>query len=89
MFIVLGIILQYVLKYFVPEVLDFSDRLELLGIIGLIMIVLEALELELKCEKRVPNLKTMAVALLGLLGSAYAAAFILNYFIPGMSMQSE
>ncbi len=89
MLIVLGIILQYVLKYFVPEALDFSGGLELLGIIGLIMIVLEAaLELELKREKLVPILKSMAVALLGLLGSAYAAALILNYFIPEMSMQS-
>jgi len=89
MLIVLGIILQYILKYFVPEALDFSGGLELLGIIGLIMIVLEAaLELELKREKLVPILKSMAVALLGLLGSAYAAALILNYFIPNMSMQS-
>ncbi|MGK0495262.1 MAG: NhaP-type Na+/H+ or K+/H+ antiporter [Maribacter sp.] len=89
MLIVLGIILQYALKYFVPEALDFSGGLELLGIIGLIMIVLEAaLELELKREKLVPILKSMAVALLGLLGSAYAAALILNHFIPDMSMQS-
>ncbi len=89
MLIVLGIILQYVLKYFVPEALDFSGGLELLGIIGLIMIVLEAaLELELKREKLVPILKSMAVALLGLLGSAYAAALILYQFIPDMSMQS-
>lgn len=89
MLIVLGIILQYALKYFVPEALDFSGGLELLGIIGLIMIVLEAaLELELKREKLVPILKSMAVALLGLLGSAYAAALILHQFIPDMSMQS-
>ncbi len=89
MLIVLGIILQYVLKYFVPEVLDFCGRQEPLGSIGLIMIALEvALELELKREKLVPILKTMAVALLGLLGSAYVASLILNYFIPGMRIQS-
>lgn len=89
MLIVLGIILQYILKYFVPEALDFSGGLELLGIIGLIMIVLEAaLELELKRDKLLPILKSMAVALLGLLGSAYAAAMILHQFIPEMSMQS-
>ncbi len=89
MLIVLGIILQYVLRYFVPEALDFSGGLELLGIVGLIMIVLEAaLELELKRDKLLPILKSMAVALLGLLGSAYAAALILHQFIPDMSMQS-
>lgn len=89
MLIVLGIILQYVLKYFVPEALDFSGGLELLGIVGLIMIVLEAaLELELKREKLVPILKSMAIALLGLLASAYVAALILFQFIPEMTMQS-
>lgn len=89
MLIVLGIMLQYALKYFVPEVLDFSGGLELLGIVGLIMIVLEAaLELELKREKLVPILKSMAIALLGLLGSAYVAALILFQFIPEMTMQS-
>jgi len=89
MLIVLGIILQYVLKYFVPETLDFSNGLELLGIVGLIMIVLEAaLELELKREKLIPILKSMAIALLGLVGSAWVAALILFQFIPEMSMQS-
>ncbi|UWX55485.1 cation:proton antiporter [Maribacter litopenaei] len=52
------------------------------------MIVLEAsLELELKREKLVPILKSMAIALIGLVGSAYAAALILHQFIPGMDMQ--
>lgn len=89
MLIVLGIILQYVLKYFVPEELDFSGGLEILGIVGLIMIVLEAaLELELKREKLIPILKSMAIALIGLIGSAWAAALILHQFIPDMSMQS-
>ncbi|MFS4455905.1 cation:proton antiporter [Maribacter sp. 2304DJ31-5] len=89
MLIVLGLILQYVLKYLVPETPNFSGGLEILGIIGLIMIVLEAaLELELKREKLVPILKSMAIALIGLVGSAYVAALILYQFTPGMSMQS-
>ncbi|MFX0555487.1 cation:proton antiporter [Maribacter sp. CXY002] len=89
MLIVLGIILQYVLKYFVPEELDFSGGLEILGIVGLIMIVLEAaLELELKREKLIPILKSMSIALLGLIGSAWAAALILYQFVPNMPMQS-
>ena len=89
MLIILGIILQYALQYFVPEAMDFSGGLELLGIIGLIMIVLEAaLELELKREKLWPILKSMAIALIGLVASAYVAALILFQFIPDMSMQS-
>ena len=87
--IVLGVVLQFVLKYMTSEEIDFFPALELLGIIGLIMIVLEAaLELELKREKLVPILKSMAIALVGLVGSAWVAAVILNQFVEGMSMQS-
>ncbi len=89
MLIVLGIILQFVLRYFVPEKLDLSGGLEILGIVGLIMIVLEAaLELELKREKLVPILKSTAIALIGLVGSAWVAALILHQFVPGMNMQA-
>ncbi|NJB70972.1 NhaP-type Na+/H+ or K+/H+ antiporter [Saonia flava] len=89
MLIVLGVILQYVLKYFVPTMPDLDGTLEVLGIVGLIMIVLEAaLELELKREKLVPILKSMAIALLGLVASAWIAALILYQFIPNMTMQS-
>jgi NhaP-type Na+/H+ or K+/H+ antiporter len=87
--ILLGFILQFVLKTFTSEEVDFFPALEVLGIIGLIMIVLEAaLELELKKEKLVPILKSMAIALTGLIGSAWVAALILHQFIPDMSMQS-
>lgn len=89
MLIVLGIILQYALKLFIPDALDLSGGLEILGIVGLIMIVLEAaLELELKREKLWPIVKSMAIAIIGLLGSAYLAALILYQFIPDMTMQS-
>jgi NhaP-type Na+/H+ or K+/H+ antiporter len=52
MLIGLGVLIQYGLKLMkVPEI-DFFPILEVIGIIGLIMIVLEAaLELELKKEK--------------------------------------
>lgn len=89
MLIVLGVILQYALKYFLPTMPNFDASLEILGIIGLIMIVLEAaLELELKREKLVPILKSMAIALIGLVASAWVAALILHQFIPDMTMQS-
>ncbi len=59
---------------------DFLSTLEVLGIVGLIMIVLEAaLDLELSKEK-VPIIgKSLSVALLGLLGSTAAAAAVLHY----------
>jgi len=89
MLIALGLGLQYVLKYFTSESVDFFPILEVLGIVGLIMIVLEAaLELELKREKLFPILKSLAIALIGLMASAWAAASILYYYIPEMTMQS-
>lgn len=89
MLIVLGVILQYVLKAFSTEELNFLPVLEILGIVGLIMIVLEAaLELELKQEKLIPILKSMTIALVGLIASAWVAAIILHQLVPDMSMQS-
>ncbi len=89
MLIALGLGLQYVLRYFTSESVNFFPILEILGIVGLIMIVLEAaLELELKREKLFPILKSMAIALLGLMASTWAAASILYYYIPEMTMQS-
>jgi len=89
MLILLGIILQYVIRYFVTVPLNFFPLLEVLGIVGLIMIVLEAaLELELKREKLWPILKSMAIALIGLLGSAYVATLILFQFVEGMTMHT-
>lgn len=89
MLIALGVILQYVIGMFVDEELDFFPILEVLGIIGLIMIVLEAaMELKLKKEKLWPILKSLAIAALGLIASTYVAVLILYQFIPDMTMQS-
>lgn len=88
MLIVLGVGINYALSYF-TAIPNFFPVLEILGIIGLIMIVLEAsLELELKKEKLVPILKSLAIALIGLVASAWVASLILMNFIPDMTMQS-
>ncbi|WP_103068302.1 cation:proton antiporter domain-containing protein [Aquimarina sediminis] len=87
--IVLGIIFQYVLKAFGGDSIDFFPMLEVLGIVGLIMIVLEAaLELELKRDKLMPILKSLAIALIGLVASTFIAAVILKALVKGMTMQS-
>ncbi|TMM58291.1 sodium:proton exchanger [Maribacter algarum] len=93
MLIVLGVLINIGLGFFIHGDVNFGDSLggtlEILGTVGLIMIVLEAaLELELKKEKTIPILKSMAIALIGLVGSAWVAALILFYFIDGMTMQS-
>lgn len=82
MLILLGIILKFGLDAFGLGQLNFFPILEVLGIVGLIMIVLEAaLELELKKEKLIPITKALLVALIGLLGSMWLAAIILQMFI--------
>lgn len=89
MLILLGILIKIGLDIFAPRTPDFEGSLEILGTVGLIMIVLEAaLELELKKEKLIPILKSMAIALIGLVGSAWVAALILYQLVEGMTMQS-
>ncbi|AUC77116.1 cation:proton antiporter [Olleya sp. Bg11-27] len=89
MLIIFGVGLQYLLKYLNVDNINFLPILEVLGIVGLIMIVLEAaLELELKKEKLIPILKSMGIAIIGLIASAWVAALILYQFIPEMTMQS-
>lgn len=87
MLIILGIVLQYVALAFVDQLPDLFPVLEVLGIIGLIMIVLEAaLELELRKDKIWILLKSLAIALIGLGLSAWVAAWILYSLVPDMSM---
>lgn len=89
MLILLGIGLKFGLDYMGVDEINFFPILEVLGIVGLIMIVLEAaLELELKKEKYIPIAKAMGIALIGLLLSAWVAALILHQFIPGMTMKA-
>ncbi|NND52122.1 MAG: hypothetical protein HKN54_06935 [Flavobacteriaceae bacterium] len=84
--IALGVGLQYLLKYFDIPTPDFFSVLEVLGILGLIMIVLEAaLDLKLKRDKIGTIISSLFIAVLGLGVSFLAAGFILYYMIPGMS----
>ena len=86
MLIALGVGIQYLLKYFGYVDLDFFPILQVLGIVGLIMIVLEAaLELELKRDKVGLILKSLIIALFGLVGSVAAAGLILYYLVPEMT----
>lgn len=83
--ILLGIVIKLGLNFFEMRSFDFFPILEILGIVGLIMIVLEAaLELKLEREKIVPILKALGIALAGLLISTWVTAEVLQYFIEGM-----
>ena len=81
--ILLGIGFQFLLQALAMGISPrIMDLLELLGIVGLIMIVLEAaLDLKLTKDKRALIVKAFAVALLALAGSSVAIAYIIRYFL--------
>lgn len=83
MLIGLGILLKQGMKFIDLTAGDSLFKiLELLGIVGLIMIVLEAaLDLRLTKEKWPTIWKSFSVALLSLIISSGAIAYILNFFI--------
>ena len=82
MLIGLGIVIHYGLLFSGEQSLDLARPLEVLGVIGLILIVLEAaLDLRLQKEKIGLIIKSFLVALLGLGGTAYLAAISLGYFL--------
>lgn len=88
MLIVLGVVLKISFADKVAGI-DFSYLLELLGIVGLIMIVLEAaLELKLSRDQLIPIAKSMLIAAAGLMLSAWICAEILMYFVDGMTTTS-
>lgn len=83
--IILGVGLKLALDFFEIGSIDFFPYLEVLGIVGLIMIVLEAaLELKLEKDKIIPITKALVIALVCLMLSTWVTAEILAYFIDGM-----
>lgn len=81
--ILTGIGIKFGLDYLGKGAIDLFPILEVLGIIGLIMIVLEAaLELELRRDKLPVILKSLAVAAIALLGSVAAITYALQQLLP-------
>lgn len=77
MLLTLGVILRYVLIATAGRVIDFKLLLELLGIVGLIMIVLEAsLDLKLSKEKMPILLKAFGVSFISLFLTTFFISFI-------------
>lgn len=80
--IVLGIIINQVDQSFNFINKDLMPLLEILGIVGLIMIVLEAaLDLKLEKEKWPILWRSFVVALLGLVASSFAIGAVLDLFL--------
>ena len=82
MLIGLGISINYALRFSGIAKPDLFPILEVLGVVGLILIVLEAaLDLQLLKEKISLIVKSFLVALIGLGATAYLAALALNFLI--------
>lgn len=82
MLIVLGVIIHELMLVYGISKDPVMPVLEVLGNVGLIMIVLEAaIDLELKKERWPIIWKSFLVALLALVGSAFACAFIIHHFL--------
>ncbi|PKP34082.1 MAG: sodium:proton exchanger, partial [Bacteroidetes bacterium HGW-Bacteroidetes-17] len=87
--ILIGVGVQQLLEHFKIEAELFSI-LEILGIIGLIMIVLEAaLDLELSWSKWPLIWKSFTIAALSLGLTSFALSFVIKLFIPDVSTLSS
>ena len=81
MLIVLGVIINKILFFSGYKNINFLPTLELLGIIGLIMIVLEAaLDLELTKEKWPIIWKSLLVSVLSLVACSFLIAIVIQVF---------
>lgn len=82
MLIILGILIKNGMRFFDIHEPHIFPLLEILGKVGLIMIVLEAaIDLQMKKEKLPLILKSFGVALFSLGSSAYIIAFIFSFFL--------
>lgn len=80
-----GILLKLAADAMGFDDLDLYGVLELLGIVGLIMIVLEAaLDLEITQEKLPVIYQSLAIAFICLMASSFGIAYIIYYFIGGI-----
>ena len=78
----LGIVINYCLRFMGIEKPNLFPILEVLGVVGLILIVLEAaLDLELVKNKMPLITKSFFVALIGLIGTSYICALSFSYLL--------
>lgn len=83
--VALGIILKYSLSSMGFDQLDLFPFLEIVGIVGLILIVLEAtLELKLSKDKIRIMIRAALTGLLGMVTTAFLGAYLIIVFIPEM-----
>ena len=80
--IILGLLIKQGLHYFGAEQVNLDSELQILGVLGLIMIVLEAaLDLKLKKEKTGLILKAFIISIILLLTSSFGISIIFRMFL--------
>jgi len=88
--IVFGVVISGILSLFKIDVLSTTtkhDVLEVLGVIGLVLIVLEAaLDLKLLRDKIGVIIKSLFVSIVGLGLTSFVSAYLLNYFIADLDL---
>ncbi|NOQ72811.1 MAG: sodium:proton exchanger [Crocinitomix sp.] len=84
MLIALGVLIQFLPEKYNADIYANLSTLEIIGNVGLVMIVLEAaLDLKLSRDKKGLIINSFLVALIALVASSFAIATIIYFVIPG------
>lgn len=85
MLIGLGVLIQFLPEKYNADIYANLSTLEIIGNVGLVMIVLEAaLDLKLSRDKKGLIINSFLVALIALVASSFAIATIIYFVIPGV-----
>jgi len=78
----IGVCIQILCTVFKVDNIEYMKQLEILGIIGVILIVLEAvLDLKIRKDKIGLIIKTILSSIIGLVGCTYIISFIFRFFL--------
>ena len=78
----IGLFIQFLCNVFNIDNIQYQSQLEILGIIGVILIVLEAvLDLKIKKDKIGLILKSIISSIIGIAGYTYLISFVFRFFL--------
>jgi len=78
----IGLFIQFLCNVFNIDNIQYQSQLEILGIIGVILIVLEAvLDLKIKKDKIGLILKSIISSIIGIAGCTYLISFVFRFFL--------
>lgn len=78
----IGLVIQFLCSIFKIENIQYQSQLEILGIIGVILIVLESvLDLKIRKDKLGVIFKSFISSIIGIAGCTYIISFIFRFFL--------